>query len=275
MKRNIYNLPEYYDIAFSWDITREIEMFKRFFEKHADIAVEEILEPACGTGRFLITFPRYGYKITGYDNNPKMVTYAKGRIRTAGYDNMADVLLMDMKSAKTDKKFDSALNSINSLGYLLTDEDILSHLQHTGASIRRGGIYIVHLACAWDVLEPHEEEGWTLQRDDISIRTVWHINTEDRQKKLSYQVCKMFITDHDEKKEIVDNHILRLWIYEDIIKLISKSRVFRLEAIYDEKEREVPIDSHISGEMGNLYYILKVVKHGDGGFDAKRSSLTP
>jgi SAM-dependent methyltransferase len=237
-------------------------MFRRFFERHVDFAVREILEPACGTGRFLITFPKHGYKITGYDNNPKMVTYAKEKIKKAGYDNIADVFLMDMRSAKTDIKYDSALNSINSIGYLLTDDDILSHLQNTGASIRRGGIYIIHLSCAWDRLEPHEQEGWIIQRDDISIRTVWHISREDRQKKLSYQVCKMYITDHDEKKEIIDDHILRLWIYEDIKDLINRSKIFRLEAIYDEKEREIPLDSHINGEMGNLYYILKVVENG-------------
>jgi hypothetical protein len=173
---------------------------------------------------------------------------------------MANVFLMDMKLAKLDKKYDSAINSINSLGYLHTDEDILSHLRNTGESIIRGGIYIIHLACAWDRLEPHEQEGWTLQRDEISIRTVWYIKKEDRQKKLSYQVCKMFIVDHGENIEIVDNHILRLWIYADLKELINRSRIFRLEAIYNEKEKEVPLDSHITGEMGNLYYILKVLK---------------
>ncbi len=234
-------------------------MFRRFLKQHVGFTVKHILEPACGTGRFLTTLPKYRYHITGYDNNPNMVAYAKEKIKTAGYDNMADVFLMDMKSAKMDKKYDSAINSINSLGYLLTDDDILSHLRNTGESIKRGGIYIIHLACAWDKLEPREEEGWTMQRDEISIRTVWYIKKEDRQKKLSYQVCKMFITDHGENKEIVDDHILRLWIYADLKELINKSQVFRLEAIYDEKEREVPLDSPIIGEMGNLYYILKVL----------------
>jgi SAM-dependent methyltransferase len=260
LKENIYNKPEYYDIAFSWDNTKEIEMFKRFFQKHAEFAVRKVLEPACGTGRFLVTFPKHGYKITGYDSNPKMITYAKEKIKTAGYDNMADVFLMDMKSAKMDKKYDSAFNSINSLGYLLTDEDILSHLRNTGESIKRGGIYIIHLACAWDKLEPHKEEGWTMKRDEISIQTIWDIEKEDRQKKLSYQVCKMYITDHDEKREIIDNQILRLWMYDDIKNLIVRSQVFKLEAIYNEKEEEIPFDSHVNGEMGNLYYILKVLQ---------------
>jgi SAM-dependent methyltransferase len=259
VKENIYNNPEYYDIAFSWDNTKEMEMFKRFFQKHVEFTVKNVLEPACGTGRFLIAFPEHGYRITGYDNNPKMVAYAKEKIRTAGYDNMADVFLMDMKSAKMDKKYDSAFNSINSLGYLLGDEDILSHFQNTGKSIKHGGIYIVHLACAWDKLESHENEGWTMNREGISVRTVWDIEKEDKQKKLSYQVCKMFITDHGEKIEIVDHHTLRLWFFTDLKKLINDSQMFQLEAIYNEKQERKPLDTHIIGELGNLYYILKVI----------------
>jgi len=257
VKRNIYNLPEYYDVAFSWDNTKEIERFNQFFEKHADFSVKNILEPACGTGRFLVAFPEYGYKITGYDNNPEMVAYAREKIRTLGYEKMADVFLMDMKSAKMDKKYDSAFNPINSLGYLLTDKDILSHLKNTGGSMKPGSIYIIHIACAWDRLPPHEEEGWTMDRDGVSVRTVWGIKAEDKQKKLSYQTCTMYIDDHGKKAEIMDNHILRLWVYDDLKALIGKSHAFKLEAIYNEKEEEIPLDSHINGEMGNLYYVLK------------------
>jgi len=259
MREKIYNLPKYYDIAFSWDNTKEIEAFKRFCEQHVGFTVKHILEPACGTGRFLITLPKYGYHITGYDNNPNMVASAKEKIQAAGNDKMADVFLMDMKQGSLGKKYDSAINSINSLGYLLTDEDILSHLRNTGESIKRGGIYIIHLACAWDKLESHQDEGWTMKRGKISVRTVWDIKKEDRQKQLSYQVCKMHIEDHGETIEIVDHHTLRLWFYDDLKKLINSSQKFQLEAIYNEKQEGIPLNIHITGELGNLYYILKVL----------------
>ena len=53
----LYDLPHIYDIAFSWDLSEEIDFFKLVFETHVDFPVAHILEPACGTGRFLRTLP--------------------------------------------------------------------------------------------------------------------------------------------------------------------------------------------------------------------------
>jgi len=54
MKEKLYDLPKYYDVAFSWDISQEIELFRELFMNHVPFGVKKILEPACGTGRFLV-----------------------------------------------------------------------------------------------------------------------------------------------------------------------------------------------------------------------------
>lgn len=259
MKEKLYNLPQYYDISFSWDISGEIKLFREFFNKYIPFEVKNILEPACGTGRFLMSLPKYGYHVTGYDNNSKMVAYAKKRIADAGLRDIATAIVADMKSARFKTKFAVAINTINSLGYLLSDDDIIAHFCNTGESLKSEGIYIVHLACAWNRLEPHEEEGWVIEREGIRVKTIWDIEKEDRQRKLSYQVCKMEIDDHDKHIVLEDHHTLRLWFFEDLISLIRKSGKFKLEAIYDEKHKQIPQDTHINGELGNLYYVLKVL----------------
>ena len=258
-KNGIYNLPKYYGVAFSWDISSEIEFFREVFKRHVPFCVKNILEPACGTGRFLINLPKHGYNITGYDKNPKMVAYARKRIADLGLQDRAIVVRNDMKSAEFDAKFDAAVNSINSIGYLLSDNDIISHFHHTGNSLRRGGVYIVHLACAWNKLETDEDEGWTIEKDGIRVKTIWIIKKEDKQKKLSYQICKMEIDDHGQHFSLEDHHTLRLWFFDDLKELIRKSEKLKLAAIYDEKHRQISLNTKISGELGNLYYVLKVL----------------
>ena len=204
----LYNLPKYYDIAFSWDTSFEIELFCKLFKKYVPFEVKKILEPACGTGRFLLDFPKYGYKITGYDNSPKMISYANKCILDEGLKGMASAVIGDMRSIEFNTKFDVAINSINSLGYILSDEDIIEHFRITGESLKNKGIYIVHLSCACDKLDPNEDEGWTLERDGIKIKTMWNIEKEDKQQKISHQICRMEIDDNGEQIILKDNHTL-------------------------------------------------------------------
>lgn len=258
MKEKLYNLPKYYDIAFSWDVSHEIKLFRELFKRYVPFKVKSILEPACGTGRFMVSLPKYGYYMTGYDNNSQMIAYTKERIAKLKLQNMAQVVRGDMQSVRFKTKFDAAINSINSLGYLLSDNDILNHFSNTGNSLKSKGIYIIHLSCAWDRLNLHEEEEWIIEREGIRIKTIWGVEKEDKQEKLSYQICKMEINEQGKHIILEECHILRLWFFEDLKCLISKSGKFKLETIYDEKHNQIPLDTHISGELGNLYYILKV-----------------
>jgi hypothetical protein len=102
-----------------------------------------------------------------------------------------------------------------------------------------------------------EEEGWILERDGIRIKTIWDIEKQDREQKLSHQVCRMEIDDHGEHIVLEDHH--KVDSFDDLKCLIHRSGKFRLETIYDENHNQIPLNAHISGEMGNLYYVLKVL----------------
>jgi len=255
----LYDHPEYYDIAFSWDLTWEIDFFEKLFRRHVSHEVKTILEPACGSGRFLGELAQRGYRVKGYDINPTMVAYARKRIREAGIETHADVLEGDMRSACFEDRFDAAINSINSIGYLITDDEVLSHFRATGDSLKPCGIYIVHLACAWGRLPPPHTEGWTLERDGISVKTTWNIDRQDRGRKRSHQACRLEIDDHGRHMVLEERHTLRLWFLDDLRQLVEASGRFRLEAIYDEKGDGVPLNARITGESGNHYYVLKAL----------------
>jgi SAM-dependent methyltransferase len=257
MREELYEHPEYYDIAFSWDIDPEIEFFGRVFREHVPFGVHRILEPCCGAGRFLLALPRHGYSVTGYDVDPGMVEYATRRIAERGDPAQASAEVGDMRSARYDRAFDAALNSINSLGYLHSDDAIVRHLANTGESLKPGGVYIVHLSCAWEGEPHHDHNGWEMERDGIRVKTTWTIEREDRAKKLSHQLCSMEIDDHGRRIALVDRHVLRLWFYDDLKDLVERSGALALEAVYSEDFKRLPLATRINGEMGNLYYVLR------------------
>ena len=269
MSEELYRLPLYYDVAFSWDIEPEIAFFDELFREHVPFPVRHILEPACGTGRFLVAMPRHGYRMTGYDASDEMLGYARSRVEAAGVSDCVTLVRARMQAARFERTFDAALNSINSLGYLLDDDDIVSHLRLTGEAIRPGGIYIVHMSCAWDGRPDMDRNTWEAERDGVRVKTTWRIESEDRALRRSHHVCTMEIDDHGEKRTLTDRHVLRLWIYEEFREHVERSGSLALEAIYTEsREHErVPLDGHISGEMGNLYYVVKAQASGPGSRD--------
>jgi SAM-dependent methyltransferase len=257
----LYNLPLYYDVAFSWDLEPEIDFFSQLFREHVPFPVERILEPACGAGRFLVALPRRGYRMTGYDTSPAMLDYARQKVEEAGTSGAVTLVRAEMEAAAFPREFDAALNSINSLGYLLDDEAIVSHFKLTGEALKPGGIYIVHISCAWDGPPDMDDNTWEMERDGVRVKTTWAIESEDRAMRLSHQLCTMEIDNRGEKRVLVDRHTLRLWVYEEFRELVERSGSLELAAICAEGKtyESVPLDAHINGEMGNLYYILRAL----------------
>ncbi|MFH1502721.1 MAG: class I SAM-dependent methyltransferase [Candidatus Eisenbacteria bacterium] len=255
----LYLYPQCYDIAFTWDLDPEIEFFGRVFAEHVPFPVRRVLEPCCGTGRFLLALPRHGYSVTGYDICPEMLEYARRRVAGHGDPVKARAVPGDMVTARYEREYDAALNSINSIGYLLEDDDIVAHLANTGASLKNGGVYIVHIACAWEGEPELEHNTWTMERDGVTVKTSWRIERDDREARLSHQICTMEVDDHGDKSVHVFREAMRLWFHDDVRALVESSGTLRYEALYSERFERLPIDTHVTGEMGNLYHILKAV----------------
>ena len=255
MPEELYALPEIYDIAFSWDVTKEIGFFGRVFEEHVPFTVEHILEPACGSGRFLVTLPKHGYHVTGYDVSPGMLAYAAKRVEEAGVAEMVETRVADMVTARFDREFDAALNSINSLGYLREDDEIVSHLRNTGLSLKPGGVYIVHIACAGETGRDGPSGGtWEMERDGIRVRTTWDVEREDYETKRSHQINTMEIDDHGDKQVLVDRHVLRLWIYDELKELVRACGTLEYAAVYSESLERLPHETHKTRQLGNIYH---------------------
>ncbi len=255
-KFELYNHPGIYDIAFSWDLTDEIRFFKRVFETYVPFTVMDVLEPACGTGRMLRALAGAGFQVTGYDANPFMIQYAKDSI-AADVKNVR-VMQAEMACAEIPGEFDAAVNSINSIGYLHSDEEIVSHLRATGSSLRENGVYIVHLNFAHKGELPKGDH-WTSEREGARVSTWWRILNEDRESSLCHQVCTFAVEQNRKTDRYEESHTLRLWLFPDLEELVHISEEFEVAAIYGEDFVAIQDKEHVSGEHGNVYVILRKV----------------
>jgi len=258
-QHNFYKLPKYYDLAFMRDTEGEIDFYIKCFQRYSDIKVTHVLEAACGPGLFLEMIAKGGYHILGFDLNPAMVEYSKNRLREQGISKMrADAIIANMNDFKFDEKFDAGFVCINSLGYLKSDQDIISHFKSMNNVLNKGAIYIVEISCKCDDIknEKRVDETWHTKEDQVEIDLSWVIKSYDVNKRLRNIDFKMVVNDNGNQIVVEEEHELRLWIFEEF-REFARSGGFEIVGIFNQNYELISEQEHIIGELGVLYFVLK------------------
>jgi len=247
----LYDSPEVYDVAFGWDLTLELEFVEACFLKHVIDPVRRIVESACGTGRILAALAGRGYEVLGYDRSPEMVAFANAKLKKwAGR-----VMRGEMATFHPPGTFDAAINLVNSIGYLLDDEAMASHLACVAEAVRPGGVYLVQLSYAGEPPEQACFGPWPNSRAGLRTELTWRVVREDPVEKRSHQLCRIIVTSGQERRVIEESHLLRCWTQEDFDRLIEGS-AFELTAVYYDRFEEKPLEEPRTGLDGNLYHVL-------------------
>jgi len=247
----LYASPEIYDVAFGWDLALELDFYESCFTAHVDGPVRRILEPACGTGRLLAALAGRGYDVLGYDLSPEMVAFASRRLGAHG----GRALRGDMATFRPPGHFDVAINPVNSIGYLLEDEQLLQHFDRIAEALRPGGIYIAQFNYWGEPPELATFGPWGNRRNDLSTTLTWTVVREDVEAKRSHQHARITARRGEEKLTLEEDHVLRLWTQDDVDALLERSPL-RLAAVYHDRFDPFPIDVPRTGEYGNLYHVL-------------------
>jgi len=251
----LYSSPEIYDVAFGWDLSKELDFLEDLFRDRADGPVRRVLEPCCGTGRLLHGLGERGYEVAGYDRSAEMVAFAAARLKAVE----GDVWLGEMTTFSPPSPpapFDAAINLVNSIGYLLDDSAVLAHLDRTAAALRPGGVYVAQFSYGGEPPELARFGPWGNRRGDLSTSLLWEVVREDSDAKRSHQHCRITARRGSDRRVIDENHVLRYWTHEDVDSIVRRSP-FTLEAIYWDRFEEFPIEDYRIGEFGNLYHVLK------------------
>ena len=100
-----------------------------------------ILDLCCGPGRHCIELARRGFKVTGVDRSPFLLSIAKERAETAGVQ--VEWVHEDMRNFVRPSTFDLVLNLFTAFGYFekaAEDEKVLANIHE---SLVHGGHFII------------------------------------------------------------------------------------------------------------------------------------
>ena len=192
MTRNaLYADPKAYDILHAPGTHHEVNGLekteRRFVTGAAKKAAPVWLEPACGSGRYLRLaaqrMQRRGRgRVIGYDLSDDMLDYARARAEKAGVGGRSTYLNADMtgsNGAIGDRSVTFAFNPINSFRHLMSDRDVLAHLEDMARVLKPGGVYALGLGLTCYGLEPPSEDTWEGARGTLHVRQIVNYTPAD------------------------------------------------------------------------------------------------
>lgn len=260
--KQFYEQARYYDIAFcskgfNRDVTEETDFYLDCFKKYSRLQVKRILEVACGTGTFITSFVKRGYQVTAYDMSEGMVKYARESVNKEGCADKAEVLQGDMRTMKFSKKCDAAINLLSSICYCVTDQEVLQHFSNMAQTLRKGAAYILEFSYACNDIknENPQDQSWTAEQDGIKIDVAWNPDRYDEVNKIRHVTVTMKVDDHGKILSFSEDHNLRLWHYQDFVRLTSLAG-FRLKALYNNQTFALCNKKNVVGEDGTFYHVL-------------------
>lgn len=248
----LYDSPEIYDVAFGWNLDLELGFVEECFRRHAPDPVRRVLEPACGTGRILLGLAQRGYEVLGYDRSPEMVAFASAKLKHLE----SHVMRGDMERFRPPGRFDAAINLVNSIGYLLEDGAVASHLTRVAEALRPGGVYLVQLSYGGEPPEQASFGPWPNARAGLRTELTWRVAREDPEARRSYQECRIVARRGEDVRVLEESHVLRYWTQEDFDRLVASSD-FELAAVYFDRFEEKGLEEERTGADGNLYHVLR------------------
>jgi len=186
---SLYDSPEIYDVAFGWDLDLEMTFVESCFRKHVADPVVRILEPACGTGRILAALASRGYEVLGYDQSADMVAFASAKLARSG----GQVMRGDMATFRPPGRYDAAINLVNSIGYLLEESTIASHLECVGQALHPGGVYLVQLSYGGEPPEQASFGPWPNARAGLRTELTWRVTADLPNGKRRTSIIGSFI----------------------------------------------------------------------------------
>lgn len=176
---------------------------------------KNILELGCGTGKHASLLSQKGYNIFGIDLSDSMIKEAKKR---GIFCQLADI-----RTFRTDKRFDAVISLFHIASYQNTDEDIINYFKTASIHLNKGGKFIFDCWYKPAVLSQGAEKRIKeLENDEIMVKrycTPNHI-VEKSIVEVNYDIE---ITDKKTGniEKIQELHPMRYYSSEEIEKFVS------------------------------------------------------
>ncbi|MEW6742464.1 MAG: class I SAM-dependent methyltransferase [Planctomycetota bacterium] len=240
-----YALPHYYDMVFDTDTKLEADFLEQMRHLYGRSRGHRVLEPACGTGRLLKELARRGYRVSGFDRSPEMLTYARQRLAAAHLP--ARLVQADLAAFSLAAHFDLAHCLVSTFKYLRTEEEARAHLRQVREALTPGGLYVLGFHLTDYDTSAKIRERWVARRG--ATRVICNIQTwPPRRKERLEQVRTRLVIEEQRQTRCFETHWdFRTYDAAEVRRLLRAVPGLELAAVYDftyrlDRKRELTDD---------------------------------
>lgn len=191
------------------------------------------LEPACGSGRYLRAARARGIDGIGFDINPDMIEYAGRRARRARGSASERYFVASMTdfADRVERPVTFAINPINTIRHLDTDEQMLAHFEQMARVLGPGACYCVGLSISLYGHEQASEDVWRGARGPCKVTQVVQF-MPPHEGRCEQVVSHLTIERGGAVEERVSEYALRTYSLDEWLELVERSAL-RLIATAD------------------------------------------
>jgi SAM-dependent methyltransferase len=177
----------FYDIDKPRPDNEELEFYLSFVNKNADI-----LEPMCGSGRFLIEFIKKEYRIDGFDLSKDMLERCKQKLHTIKGE--CNLRCCDFLNYPLNKMYDFIFIPSGSFSLIINDNDIINNLNILERLCKINGKIIIELEIgnSVDKINKYSEKKMVKENN---FEIIFSYNVAAIKENIVYSVCKYELYD--------------------------------------------------------------------------------
>jgi len=252
---NWYDLPAYYDVSFSYEMSDELAFLKNVFKKYSNSSQPKLLEPACGTGRLIIPLIREGFDCSGFDLNKNALLYLDEKLNRNQLH--ANVFYDDMINFTTHRKYDGIYCTVDTFRHLLTEKEARQHLLCVSKALKKNGIYVLGLHLLSKEKKIDRLTRWTARRGRLTIKTIMSMIKLDKNKRRETLEVELKIKAKERNNSYTSVYQLRTYTLFQLMKILKSLPELEIISVYDEY---YDLSNPIMLDSGSDYAVLLLRK---------------
>ncbi len=147
---NFYSKAKYYDVAFNFkNVIEENQTVLDVFERVIGKKATSFLDIAAGPATNAVQMAQRGPQASALDYSPEMVSYGLEKAKQTKVE--ISYLQGDMRYFELPSPVDLAAIFMDSTSYLLTNDDVINHLNAVAKALKKDGLYFLEMSHPRDV----------------------------------------------------------------------------------------------------------------------------